>query len=101
MQKVVSKKMASTLLVVLFYLSTSFLGALCASDTQAGHHQKRGMQHSLSCLLACSNLVGKEVAAALLPSVLPFFSTFILSLFNLKPLTNGSILRGRSPPLFS
>lgn len=101
MHRAALKKTAPILFIGAFYFATILLGALCPSGEQPTQHHKhkRGMQHSASCLLACSSMVAKEVAPPYLPSMPTLLGGLLiaLSLFFLQ--FNVSTIRSRAPPL--
>ncbi|MFQ5580493.1 MAG: hypothetical protein ACE5FZ_07760 [Nitrospiria bacterium] len=95
----VSKKVLPVIAIAAFYLGMVFLGALCDSGKLSGHHnQKRGMHHSVSCLLACANIVTQAGEFPTLPSVLPAVGVLLLLLSLTRPQSLASILHSRGPP---
>ncbi len=100
MNALLSKKTHLILVLAVFYFSTVILGALCSSSDPSDHmpHQKQGRSHSLSCLLACANIVSQDGEISTLPSVLPAFGFLLASIPFILFQTFSSIPHSRGPP---
>jgi len=101
MYRVFSKKVSFPRLVVLLYVATLLLGALCSTHDPGGHTHGTKVHHSLSCLLACSTMVSSDALPPPISHGLPLAGALFITLSLLLFPAKVAMFRSRAPPSFS